>query len=368
MSRINLENPSILNPKISGARNASITFTLTGSFTIPSDGPKLWIMDGGLSDRTIRLPPMSYGSELVISNIGNTNNFNITDSSGNLLVTVAAQTILLIFAGATRWVWLVENFSSSSSNDDHAYWANKAALLDPRAYVYKGVGVINETVPVSETWWMLNGWIITPDGNVANGLGLHSPHFHRIADIDQAIPLAAGTTITNYVGDGLTVGFIYYCRPKLVYDIDARYTNDPKGLYERRIKDLQTLTPKRAFGVIPRGSPNGTQPTQDFSWSDPGILYGFILQTWMTNASWVLTYGSDATGAFAPINMLNEISDLKAQRECMKTYMPFVRKQPGAFGYTGIKVASGNTAGDYGNTDALGQGGVFWVELSNVGW
>lgn len=247
-------------------------------------------------------------------------------------------------------------------------WAEKAALLDPRAYVYQGVSVFSQTVPAGERWWLLNGWVITPDGNPTNSAGQISPWFHRVADVDQAVPLNAGTTIANYSGDGLTIGFALYCRPKLVYDIDPRYQTDPKGLYERRMYDLRTFTQKRCFGVFDRGVPNGTQPVEDFTWSSPSVLYGFVLQTYRTNAAWTVLAGTDAAGVWAPINMSNEISDTHASRDCVRTYLPFIRKQPGAWGFTGVKIASGNTMGDFGNVDAKGSGGVHWVELPNTGW
>src|SRR4051812_44460899 len=107
--RTNLENPRLYEPRISGLRLANVTFVMTGTLVIPNDAPSVWALDGGSADRTVRLPALTQDKQIIIGNVGGTNLIHITDSSGNALTDLAANSAGIFFAGAQRWLWVSNN-------------------------------------------------------------------------------------------------------------------------------------------------------------------------------------------------------------------------------------------------------------------
>lgn len=112
--RTNLEHSNLLSPRVQGLRLNQVTITLTGSFTVPTDGPTVWLMNGGASDRNVTLPALLYEKQLVISNLGATNDLDILDAGGISLVSLGAQSMGMFFAGASAWTWLTGSLASTT--------------------------------------------------------------------------------------------------------------------------------------------------------------------------------------------------------------------------------------------------------------
>lgn len=144
-----------------------------------------------------------------------------------------------------------------SLTTEQQYFSDKAALLDPRAYVMvftDNFGTGGLVVPQGETWFLVNGWYL------ASGLSSPDmPWFHRPAHVDKATTLPAGTVLQAWEGAGDQKGIAYYCRPALVTSQDSRYTTDPISLYYNRLATLKTLGLNVTGLKVPKGTPLSTE-------------------------------------------------------------------------------------------------------------
>lgn len=190
------------------------------------------------------------------------------------------------------------------SADEVTFWQDQAALLDPLAYEVHAATSGTATVPGGERWYLLNGWHLG-----ASGAG--TSWFHRPLDVDNAMMLSEGTVITYINPGGGGQATSYICKPSLVTGSDARYTDDPRGLYFERIMRMGTLT-QYQIGNTATGS-------SEVNVSFPGgFTYGLLQQVSGNDVAWVILRGS--VGA---INTLNEISDFDPARFAQKVICPF---------------------------------------------
>lgn len=195
--------------------------------------------------------------------------------------------------------------------DELAYWQDQAALLDPSAYEYVMGANFVRTVPAGQTWYLVNGWYMLP----MSGAG--PQWFHRPSNVNRALALPAGTIIN---GTTNTASFAYFCKPSLVVPGDARYTDDPKGLYYDRIRRLQTELPRFQIGAAATNS--GTVPgIGQISVNFPtDFTKGFLLHTSTHDIAWIILKPGG-------INTHNEISDADGIRWAEDTPAPFLRTQ-----------------------------------------
>ena len=120
------------------------------------------------------------------------------------------------------------------------YYMYQAAVLDPLAYEFKsGTGVPAqdiEVVPAGQCWFMANDWFLNPNNGYKDGT--HGKFLRNLTARD-ATPLPAGTVVDrtpNYAA----YPFSYICKPALVIATNPEYTNNPKGLYFKRLQRLTT--------------------------------------------------------------------------------------------------------------------------------
>jgi hypothetical protein len=249
-------------------------------------------------------------------------------------------------------------------------YAHRAALLDPRAYVYEIGAAVNSTVPDDEIWYVVNAFGMDCIGT--NSVGQRAVWYHRNPHYEHAYPIGPGTTLQSYISipDGVdgSTDFVYYCRPSLVIDTDARYRDDPRGLCHQREYALHALPIRRAFARVDQGAVHPTQPLEPFDWGSSSALYGVLRHSSCSGGSWVAMYGSTAASAFLAINLNEEISDLHSQRFTTNCIVPFTRKQTGANGFEGLKLASGNVAGTAGGVTNETNWGVLDWSILPEGW
>lgn len=237
-----------------------------------------------------------------------------------------------------------------------SYWANKAALLDPRCYEYVIGDNWSRTVPQGETWFALNLWWL--DSNPG------AWWFHRPLDVNKAFMLPAGTVLKTGGGFPGRHGFAYYARPKTVFDIDARYQTDPEGLYYERMERLETLPLRYTSARIPTGSNvNAIQGTL-FDWGDTDTQYGILRHTSTHDIAWTIMVGNKRDGVYMDaMNTLNEVSDSHTIRFAEPTLCPFARNL-----WNGIWAKSASYVGDYASPSSNeGHAVVSWSKLP-VDW
>lgn len=155
--RTNLEHPRIYEPRLSGIRHANVVMSLSTTLIIPSDGPTVWVIDGGAGARTIRLPALSTDKQVVVANVGTTNNLNITDSAGNALVTIIPQAMAIIWGGTSRWVWIVDSFVSDQLFVTRVMTGTGAVLATDIEVQVNSAGVAVLTLPTAAAWLAASG-------------------------------------------------------------------------------------------------------------------------------------------------------------------------------------------------------------------
>lgn len=196
------------------------------------------------------------------------------------------------------------------SPDEFELWKDRAARLDPKAYVLvTGTGQ-SFTVPAGEHIFVTNAWFakVFDDG---------AGHWYtRDADVDEHVAFGEGETIETSASQA--GAFFYYCRPALVTDPDAddyddRYTTNPKGLAQSREKQLRDL-PRRQIGAAVSGS---GQTDVAF----PGeVTEAMSLQVSSHDVAWLILMESGGGGG---MNTLNEISDSSRIRFAERCVFPF---------------------------------------------
>jgi hypothetical protein len=232
------------------------------------------------------------------------------------------------------------------------YWANKAALLDPRCYEYVIGDNWIRTVPAGETWFALNLWWL--DSNPG------AWWFHRPLDVNRALALPAGAVLKTGGGYPGRHGFAYYARPKMVFDIDARYTTDPEGLYYERLERLESLPIRHTNAHIPAGSNVGAIAGKLFDWGDTETQYGILRHVSTHDIAWTILVGNKRDGVYMDaMNTLDEVSDSHTIRFAESVICPFSRSL-----WNGIWAKSASYAGDYSsNSSNEGHAVVSWSKL-----
>jgi hypothetical protein len=263
------------------------------------------------------------------------------------------------------------------SDDELLFWKNRAALLDPRAMVTQ-LPPFDVTVPADEVWFLIDGFLLDAhlyNGSTTGNLAGDFAHWERRGPhYEQALPIGPGKRLINFIHDGFTVnGALTYCRPSIVWAADARYTQDPRGLYYERINKLDRLEIRQTWCRIPEGSASGTRVDTLFDWTGAeDALYGIGRAVSTSDAAWIFVKGLGADGVTpATLSLTNEITDTHGHRLDNPCIFPFVRKNDGVLGFTGVKMAAGNRSGDpadLSGADAAGRHGygVFtWSALPN---
>lgn len=203
--------------------------------------------------------------------------------------------------------------------DEVTFWQQRAALLDPDAYVFTiGSG---STVTATDPWFLVNGWNIA---SMSSGVRW----FHRSLDVDLAMPIAGGVTLTHAA---LAGALTYVCKPELVISGDSRYTDDPRGLYFDRITQLGTLT-QHHLGATATGSGQANA-------SFPGdFTDGFIVSVSTMDLAWLIMLDSTEAGG---LNTFGEVSDADPIRFAEKVFVPFKRTTFPKVLVQGVSLATG---------------------------
>lgn len=196
--------------------------------------------------------------------------------------------------------------------NEKRYWQDKAALLDPKAYVFKtkialGSGY-SETVPDGECWYFLNAFFV----RIGGGDAIYN---HRVPDIDKATPIGAGTKIEFHADSSFSM--YYTCRPSLVICADQRYQDDPKGLYFLRLARMNSLSSFSARVHVPAGAPYGTS-------SDEALPTDFEGALCLSYSNHDVSWGGVAN-QYSAMNLGNEISDDHQNRIGERLMFPFSR-------------------------------------------
>ena len=155
--RSNIEQAQMYNPRISGVRYNNVVMTLTGTLVIPNDGPTVWALNGGASDRTVRLPALQYEREVIIANLGTTNVLNVTDSVGAAIVSLPASSVGMYYASTQQWVFLVGPSTGFVVGTTVITVSGPVAATDIEVQV-NGAGAVVLTLPNSVTWAASSGW------------------------------------------------------------------------------------------------------------------------------------------------------------------------------------------------------------------
>ena len=233
---------------------------------------------------------------------------------------------------------------------ERAWYADQAALLDPRAYEFVSSHSWSRTVPEGETWYALNLWRVRWQELTLGG-------FLRTPDANRPLLLPSGTLLRSYTGTtgDPSTAFAYLCRPQAVFDIDARYTEDPKALYWARKDRLRSLPLREINGRVGGGSAWNTTVLTPF----PATFdYGLAVEVSVYDAPWVGLAAVSETGSQIVCNLQPEINNNHTTRNAGVLCMPFSRAR-----FPSIATHGGNNAGDSSSPCVLGLGQVLYVEL-----
>lgn len=150
--RTNLENSRVYSPKIFGPSIGSMDFAMTTTLVVPTDGPGVYVLNPGASDKTVRLPANSYENQVVIANVGSGGgSLNVTNASGVLQVSIPPQTAAIFFASVARWIWILASFTGSSFGITVVTGSQAVAVTDTMVQTNQS-GAIVLTLPDSVTW------------------------------------------------------------------------------------------------------------------------------------------------------------------------------------------------------------------------
>ncbi|MGF6431500.1 LamG domain-containing protein [Bradyrhizobium elkanii] len=235
------------------------------------------------------------------------------------------------------------NFTSpgaaSLSPEERAYWKDRAALLDPAAYVYWKGQNFTVTVPAGEMLYVLNAWATKIQGS--------AQWYHRDLGTDECFPVTPGTTISS---NGLQDSFLYACRPALVTS-DSAYS-DPKGLYYSRLNALRSIALSQLSASQSAGAAAGTSGTATFPFD---FNDGMLAQISVMDSAWCLLADPLGRGA---LNTCIEVSDLHQFRPTKTLLTPFRRAT-----FPSIQCQGGSVSGNATDTIVGGSGVVSYYKL-----
>lgn len=224
-----------------------------------------------------------------------------------------------------------------SSNEDR-YYATQAALLDPRCWhlAWTSAGTLDVTVPDGHTWWTSNAFAVMYGDPliVAQDAwpGSRSSGFLRNLDARNAVRLPASTRIRNNqtlppTGPyRINTAYLWYADPVEVWEIDARYAADPRGLYYGRLAQLEALELRSVVIEATGGGSLDDVLTAEF----PGANDIILTHVSIHDASW-MTIGWPADGS-PPLNVADEMNNSRALRFTRSTLQPLPRG-------TGLQIA-----------------------------
>jgi len=193
--------------------------------------------------------------------------------------------------------------------------------------------------------------------------GITEEAFQRKADARDFFFLPGGTTFDTTPHHAT----IQYCAPSIVTDpaspdYDARYINDPKGLYFDRLTKLETLPLRTTSATIASGTTPFGQVEQNLDWGALTEQWGMIRFVSLENGSWMLAINNSSIG----VNRVPEISDDHAHRlQAFPLLMPFLKTQ-----FTKIRVRGGSKSGS-SPADAQfdnASGIMVWSALDETTW
>lgn len=209
------------------------------------------------------------------------------------------------------------------------YFADQAALLDPNCYVYRDGAFWSETVPANKTWYMVNAWALRKPANPNQNYKWH----HRPLDTRQALLMPSG-----YSFKADDYGYAYYADPSIVQANDARYQNDPKGLYYGRLERLKTLPLESLHVHIPQGGANMAYALGSFPTEAERIL---ITHVDCHDGCWVILQNGSLVSITNPMNTQDELDDVRPIRFAPSTYAPILRSR-----HPHIRLGLGSVSGN----------------------
>ncbi|MCA6102789.1 LamG domain-containing protein [Bradyrhizobium australafricanum] len=248
---------------------------------------------------------------------------------------------------ATLYLDGTGNYTSPGSGgglspEERAYWNDRAALLDPAAYVFwKGLN-FSVTVPAGEMFYVVNAWATKIQGS--------NQWYHRDIGTDECFPVPPGTTISS---NGLADSFLYVCRPALVTG-DPAYA-DPKGLYYTRLNALRSIALSQVSASQAAGAAAGTSATTFFP---PDFNDGMLAQVSVMDSAWCILLDALGRGA---LNTCIEISDLHQFRPTKTLLTPFRRAA-----FPSIQCVGGSVSGNATDTIVGGSGVVSYYKLPDT--
>lgn len=225
------------------------------------------------------------------------------------------------------------------------YWQDKAAQLDPAAYVFRSKAILgasfSETVPVGECWYIANAFFCRISGGDAI-------YVHRSPDVDKAAMIGSGTKLEFHADSGYSMH--YTCRPALVIGVDERYDLDPKGLYFERLSKLATLPSFSHRVQIQDGAAYGSNYDQPFP-SD------FENAMCLSYSNHDVSWGGMA-GSVGALNLGSEISDDHQNRIGERVMFPFCRSV-----FPKLRARGGSVSGAANTTYIKGNAQITYVKL-----
>jgi hypothetical protein len=238
-----------------------------------------------------------------------------------------------------------------------AYYADKAALLDPRCYVYRNGASWSDTVPTGEAWFLLNAWRLKSASFSIVG------YLHRYLDVESALMLPEGAVLEPIAAGG----FAYYARPKTVFDIDARYTDDPEELYFSRLERLKTLPLIRTTIPVFNFTPRGTFLGAALDWGTSEEQAFMVRHVCTENVGWTLLVSPAGTpNIHTAVNTQDEIIDDHIDRRSAAIMCPMRRYNPTTQdGFAGImsRTATESGVSPYGPQQGNGESTLMWSIL-----
>lgn len=198
--------------------------------------------------------------------------------------------------------------SSTVLSDEDRWYATQAALLDPRCYQLAATNsaTLDITVPDGHSWWVTNAFAVTygdPQFVAQDAFpNTRRSGFLRPLDARRAFALSAGTRVRNNLG--ISMAYIWYCDPDLVWSADPRYLADPRGLYFGRLARLSSLPISETVLEVTGGG----ALTDDVHADLPACGAVMAVAASVYDAAWI-TIGWPAEAPAVPLNVLSELNN-----------------------------------------------------------
>lgn len=221
------------------------------------------------------------------------------------------------------------------ASDEVQYWRDMAALLDPDCYQYViGTGW-TRTVPAGKVWYLLNAWGLRKPGNPFQSYKWH----HRDLDTREALLLPSGFTLQ---GDSINAhSYAYFADPSLVQAGDARYLEDPKGLYFERLARLRTL-PLHMVGVHrPVGTTLAAANPERLNYFPAGHDRILLRHVDCHDGCWVILQSGNLDTITNGMNTQDELDDVRPMRLTRTVFAPILRSV-----HSAIRLGHASITGD----------------------